>query len=115
LTDPILHRCRFCSQFRSKHEFIHDIITGYCWHCYEWHQQALRVLAGEDPPGCQECGTPYELLRAGAAGDLRMYIHPKDGIYQVLCKRCSDRYERKRLDLYGDTPYGYLQKLKGAN
>jgi hypothetical protein len=41
-------------------------------------------------------------------------LHPKDGIAQFLCVRCSDGYERKRLDLYGGTPYGERKKLKGA-
>lgn len=108
-------RCRLCSKFRSPSEFVHSPITGYCWHCYEWHQRALKMLAGEDPPGCQECEVSFEVLRAAACGDLRMYLHPKDGIYQVLCLKCSDEYERKRLDLYGDTPHGFLKKLKGAH
>lgn len=43
-----------------------------------------------------------------------MFLHWKDGVYQVLCRACSDRYERKRLDLYGDTVHGHLKKLKGA-
>jgi hypothetical protein len=113
----MLARCRFCSRHSNPHEFVHDPIIGYCWHCYEWHQRALHMLAsGEMPPGCQECNrSKDELLREAGDGDLRMYVHPKDGIYQVLCKRCSDRYERKRLDLYADTPHGFRQKLKGAN
>jgi hypothetical protein len=47
-------------------------------------------------------------------GNIPMYLHPKDGIYQVLCRCCSDEYERERLDLYGDTLHGELKKLKGA-
>lgn len=113
---PVIRlKCRFCSKFRSPNEFIHDATVGYCWVCYEWHQHALKMLAGVDPPGCQQCGTFFEVLRSRAAGDLRMYLHPKDGIYQILCKACSDGYERKRLDLYGDTPHGWLRKLKGAH
>jgi hypothetical protein len=107
--------CRFCSKFRSPAEFIHNATSGYCWHCYAWHQSALKMLAtAEYPPGCQECGLDIAVLREREPGDFRMYLHPKDGIYQVLCKTCSDKYERKRLDLYGNTPYGHVQKLKGA-
>lgn len=112
----ILARCRFCSKFRHPKEFIHDATVGMCWRCYEWHQHALDVLAGGGVPrGCQECGRTYEELERTAGGpDVRMALHPKDGIYQVLCGGCSDEYERKRLDIYGNTPYGHAKKLQGA-
>lgn len=86
-----------------------------CWSCYEWHGKALAMLAGHPPPGCQECGVTFDhLKRITPGGNVRMYLHPKDGIYQILCRTCSDRYTPKRLDLYGDTQFGWDHKLKGA-
>jgi hypothetical protein len=113
----LMERCRFCSKFRHPHEFIHDSTVGMCWHCHEWHLQALNVLLhGAIPRGCQECGRSYEQLEAlSPTADVRMCLHPKDGIWQILCGECSDSYERKRLDLYGDTPFGWTKKLKGAH
>lgn len=106
-------RCRLCSKARDPREFVVDPIVGFCFVCLEWHRKALDVLAGAIPCGCQECGTGFgELKRRAPGGDLRMYLHPKDGIYQVLCETCSDNYELKRADLYGDTPYGQAKKLK---
>jgi hypothetical protein len=116
VSPAILARCRFCSKFRDQREFVHDSVVGMCWHCREWHLHALNILAGNPPRGCQECGLNYDQLEAlSATGDVRVCLHPKDGIWQVLCGPCSDEYERKRLDLYGDTPYGLKRKLKGAN
>ena len=119
MTAPAVFKvqCPYCSKWRSPAEII-PIGTGgakICWHCYEWHHQALKMLAGQPPPGCQECGVSFEALeKAAPGGNVRMYVHPKDGIYQVLCRRCSDAYTRKRVDLYGDTKFGWDRKLKGA-
>jgi hypothetical protein len=78
-----------------------------CFRCLEWHHNAIRVLAGDPPPGCQECGLTFADLKAfDNAGNLRMYLHVKDGIYQILCTTCSDKYERKRADLFRETVYG---------
>jgi hypothetical protein len=114
-------RCHYCSKFRNPHEII-PIGTGgalMCFHCYEWHTKSLNALAtGSAPPGCFECRVTWAELRARpASGDetsVKMYLVPKDGIYQLLCRTCSDAYERKRADLLGDTVYGHLNKLKGA-
>ncbi|NWG75086.1 MAG: hypothetical protein HXY24_10850 [Rubrivivax sp.] len=96
-------------------EFIGDPRVAPCWECYEWHKAALEVLAGKPPPGCQGCGRTWQQLRDQTPGeDVRMCLHPKDGVLQLLCGRCSDAYERKRLDMYAGTPHGWLKKLAGA-
>lgn len=106
-------RCRFCSQFRHPNEFIVNSTVGYCLRCYEWHQKALASLESGDPPAeCARCERPTHLLPRDANGDLRMQLHPMDGLYAFLCLTCSDEYERKRLDLYGDTPHGHARGLK---
>lgn len=86
-------------------------MTGQCLTCLEWHRKALAILAGTLSPACTECGVSQEDER----GDVRLYLHRKDGCYQLLCPPCSDRYERKRLDQFGSTPYGASRQLdKGA-
>jgi hypothetical protein len=107
-------KCDYCSKFRSPREMIR--MSGgvkMCWRCWQWHQVALKVLAGVPPPGCQECGVTFAELKAATGGDIRMYVHVKDGIYQILCKTCSDKYVPKRVDLYGHTAFGRSQKLTG--
>ena len=110
-------RCHYCSKFRSPSEVLHLGTGGavMCWTCYEWHAKALRMLQGEPPPGCQVCGVTFAQLKDATPGeDVRMYVVPKDSLYQVLCKTCSDAYIRKRVDLLGDTQFGWENKLKGA-
>lgn len=85
---------------------------GMCVRCLEWHSHALDLLAGGIPPGCQECEVSFDDMRRSAAdADIRMYVVPRDGIYQVLCRRCCDRYVRSRRDLYKGTQFGSDQKL----
>lgn len=108
-------RCRFCSRFRHPREFVHNAVVGLCWHCFEHWLAAIEALAGRGvPKGCPMCGRSYdELERASGSADVRMRLHPVDGIAMFVCMPCSDAYERKRLDLYGSTPYGERKKLKG--
>jgi hypothetical protein len=116
LAPVIKERCRMCGNWRHPREFVHNSVTGYCWHCYEWHQHAIAVLAGGVPRGCQGCDRKHEELeRLGGSADVKYGMHRRDGIYQLLgiACGCSDEYERKRLDMYGSTPYGDAKKLKG--
>lgn len=109
--------CHYCSRSRTPREMVAMGTGGarMCWRCWESHTGAVAALAGNLPRGCGECQVTFGALREAApAGNVRMYVHWKDGIYQLLCPSCSDRYERKRLDLYGDTAYGWKNKLKGA-
>lgn len=104
-------QCRLCGKHRSPREFVHDAVIGYCWHCYEWHLEALRVLAGGIPKGCQECGASFDALeRRAKSPDVRMVLHVKDGIYQLLCGWCSDTFEAK-CGQFDKTPYGAAKKL----
>ena len=106
-------RCHYCSHFRSPREMM-TLGKGakMCWSCLEWHQHALRMLSYHPPPGCQVCAVTFETLRQRAVdGDIPMYLVPKDGIYQVLCKRCYGNYLLKRVDLVKDTAFGSSLKL----
>lgn len=108
------HRCHYCSVFRP-HSEIRKMGNGgvrICFRCMEWHDKAIRVLSGQPPPGCQECGIKFKDLKAfDSTGNLRMYLSVKDGIYQILCTTCSDKYERKRADLFRETRYGWLKGI----
>jgi hypothetical protein len=99
------HRCRFCGHFYPLEEFVGGgPETGYCLKCYSDLAMKIALLRGIR--GCQECGTTFELLTARAGGaDVRMRMYAKDGIWQLLCGACGDEYERKRLDMFGATPY----------
>jgi hypothetical protein len=82
-----------------------------CLSCYEKHEQALEALSGKREPECQECLKSLTDLAAERGTDtVPMVAHWKDGVYQLLCVRCSDRYEQQRRDLYGETAYA---KRKG--
>lgn len=108
--------CRCCGKQRNPAEFVHGHVVGMCWRCYEWHAHALEIFADPRslPKGCQECRRTYkELEHYSTTGDVKFGFHRKDGIYQVLgiACGCSRAYERKRLDMYGKTPYGFEKKL----
>lgn len=108
-------KCHYCSRFRHPKEVIR--MTGgpiMCWRCWEGHQHALRLFQGQPPPGCQMCGVTFKALSDATPGtQVRMFVHWKDGIYQILCKTCSDKYIPKRVDLYGATEFGKSLKLTG--
>lgn len=107
-------RCRRCGHWRHPKEFVHNAEVGYCWHCYEWHWHAQRVIAGESPRGCQECDRTHEALeQLTGSPDVKYAMHVKDGIYQLLgvACGCDEAYTRKRADLYRGTPHGAKRGL----
>ena len=61
--------------------------AGLCWHCYEWHQAALRVLGGYEPPDeCPNChASAIELKLRELDGELRFYLAGKD-MYEMIYK-----------------------------
>lgn len=112
---PAVHthlRCRFCSRWRLQQDFaIRSIpVISPCIYCLDAHQQTDLINSGQLQPFCYECGG----VSLTADERVQLVLHRKDGIQQYLCLGCSDAYERKRLDLFGDTPYGYRKRLKGA-
>mgnify|MGYP001569448208 CR=1 FL=1 len=108
-------RCKVCSQFQNPKELIGDSRSGFiCWKCYENHCEALRTLGGEAPRACHECRTTFTQLEENSPDPekVRMFLHWKDGCYQILCPPCSDKYVPKRLDLYRDCEFGHLRNLR---
>ena len=77
-----------------------------CDYCLQWHLDALAFLGGgEMPEGCQECGADFSTLRDFDPAHARVFVVPKDGIYQMLCARCVAPYVEKRADIYGGTQF----------
>jgi hypothetical protein len=106
-------RCHYCSRWRAAWD-VHRLGTPekpaqlICMNCLDWHQRALDLLAGHAMPGCQECCATWATLRDQAPGvEVRLYVVPRDGIYQVLCASCVGPYVRARRDLYVGTPFAH--------
>jgi hypothetical protein len=107
-------RCHFCSKFRPEWR-VHRLAGGaqtICDYCLDWHNHALEFLGGATPQGCQECGASWEILRDRQPGvEVRLYVVPRDGIYQLLCGLCVRPYVSARADLYRGTAYGHQLNL----
>lgn len=101
-------RCHWCSRELPSHR-VHRLASNQviCDHCLEWNFHALDFLGGAMPKGCQVCGQSWENLCAMEPGqsNVRMYVVPKDGILQLLCKGCAQPYVQKRADLYRGTQF----------
>lgn len=115
---PILGvRCHYCSHF-----FPASLLINFgesmvrCFQCQEKHLAALEVLAGKPPQGCGECGLTFEVLAdqqsPPAETQVSMFMHWKDGMYQLLCASCDRKYVEGRKDLYGPTRFGWDRKLR---
>ena len=107
--DLIARRCAYCSKWRNSFR-VHQLAGNaqlICEDCLVWHNRALEFLAGGAPSGCQGCMATWEVLRDRAPGtQVRLYVLPRDGIYQMLCAECVAPYIRKRKDLYKETAFG---------
>jgi hypothetical protein len=100
-------RCRFCSRPHQIEEFVGGPIVGYCVDCY--YKAAVAIAEMRGMTGCGDCHTTFAELRR--RGHPRLHMHPKDGIWLLLCDACHERYFPKRRDLYGATPWGARLKL----
>ena len=107
-------KCNQCSKWRMR-GLVAYLPGGavICNYCLDAHVKALNVFATGMPPAeCADCRTSFIHLGADGKGNIPMYIHSKDGMYQMLCQQCSDAYEQKRRDLYGSTIYGHLKGIR---
>lgn len=100
-------RCHWCSKQRP-HYRSHRLASNQviCDYCVDWHIHALEFLGGGLPKGCQVCERTFAELHAQPGIATRMFVVPKDGIYQVLCAACAAPYTAKRADLYTGTKFG---------
>lgn len=106
--------CPRCGRHRHPHE-VNGLAGGakICWECIKNHEEALLALAGEPPRACQMCNTPVEQLQAGLGEQYPMVLTWKDGICQILCLPCRDKYYRLRADFFKGTAYAERKKLFG--
>lgn len=83
-----------------------------CHHCYERHSQALDTLSGKRIPECQSCHKTIEVLgNEQQTKNVKLVAHLADGVYALFCHPCSEKYEQKRRDLYGETQYGFRKGI----
>lgn len=106
-------RCHYCSKFYPRSHVVNfGKSMVRCWKCHGAHLAALEVIAGNPPKGCGVCGVTFEALAERTAGEeVGMFMHYKDGLYQLLCSACDRVYVPKRKDLYGPTQFGWDRKL----
>jgi hypothetical protein len=100
--------CNWCTKARPRFR-VHRLQSNQviCDYCLDWQQHALDVLGGAPPRGCQGCCKTWAMLSAMTPGDqVRMYVVPKDGIYQLLCAACIKPYLPKTPQLYKGTKFG---------
>lgn len=104
-------QCNYCSRFHHPGDFL-PMPGGvkFCRKCYENHERALEVFAGDPPRECQGCQRHFDELPDGPDGNV-LYVVTKDGIYQVLCDPCIRSYRPKRRDLYRGTVFGHQHSL----
>lgn len=106
-------KCHYCSRFCARCEVVtfgESMVR--CFQCQDKHVAALEVLAGKPPEGCGECGVTFAALAERTAGaQVSMFMHWKDGMYQLLCPACDRKYVEGRKDLYGPTRFGWERKL----
>lgn len=115
--------CKFCRKWKTPSHINRQSERqgSFCHDCYYkflvW--ELVEFAKGEPPPGCPECGRSKEELamaaeREGALdGDnVSMFMHVKDGIMQLLCKPCSDRYSATS-GMFKGTQFEHDAKLKG--
>lgn len=106
-------RCNYCSKHFPASRLIRQFNgVRICHNCYEAHNNAVDLIPGGPMPECQECKkTALDLAVEQNTKTPRMVAQWKDGIYQMLCHQCSDKYEHKRRDLYGETEYGHRKGI----
>lgn len=112
VAEVVTLKCHYCQRFWPPSEvlkFCDEIVM--CCYCHEKHLAAVQSFA--PPHECMVCHRTFEQISALTPGDqVHMTAHWKDGMYQILCASCDADYTLKRRDLYGETRFGWEQKLK---
>lgn len=106
-------RCRNCERWRVAGDFAGSGFSRICGDCWAKHLECLAVIAsGGVPAACHGCGMKLKTLKEREPGDdIRMALHMKDGVYQLLCRNCDSRYVRAQADRFRGTPYGRALNL----
>lgn len=76
-------------------------------------QQIAHGYATDYGQRCQECHRTLDEIEA-LTGKRSMIVHMKDSVQQMLCRFCSNEYEKKATNLYRNTLFGWIKKLYGV-
>lgn len=82
-------------------------MASMCDNCQADHARRIEQFISSAERRCYQCGRSMREVEGDEAGNITMFVHFKDGVYQLLCPQCSVSYTAKRKDLYGDTPWFY--------
>lgn len=107
----IAKQCNYCSGFYPPSQIrTMGKSISICWFCAE--KQVIQIDAFYPPDFCQGCNRPtYELVNEEPGTTFSMFPHWKDGVYQLLCRKCNAAYIPKRRDLIKGTRFAEEQKL----
>ena len=101
-------KCHWCQRWRPRGT-VYRLTSrqNMCDDCMDWHVHALEFLGGAEPRGCFQCRLSWEELKARTPGNqVRLYVVPKDGVYQLLCRGCVEPYLKKNTQLFEGTKFG---------
>ena len=99
-------KCHSCQQFYDPREVISVANVHTCQKCWEWHEKAIQQLVTATG-GCPECRRSHdEIGRDYPNGEPEYVLVPKDGIYQLLCRRCEEAYALQRKEMFVGTEHG---------
>lgn len=101
-------KCNWCTRYRARNR-VHRLQSGQiiCENCLDWHFHALEFLGGHEPRGCYECLLTWRELEERTPGtQVRLYVVPKDGMLQLLCRACVAPYLPRRRELFEGTEFG---------
>lgn len=100
-------KCPRCQRFSPAEEFVGAGHGFYCWRCYEKHMTMLAEFRGVTQ--CYECQVKVVGDRPGE--QLTCRLVPKDGVYQLLCELCFDKWMRLVPEMFKGTPFGKAMNL----
>ena len=101
-------KCNYCQRFMSPVDLQAIGIGGVrmCTPCKLKSNAALEMMTADSHDRkCQDCKTPL-VDRASLLW--------KDGVYQLLCKACADKFCAK-VDNYRKTRWGWVKKIWSGN
>lgn len=103
----IPEKCKRCQKFSPAAEFVGAGHGRYCWSCYEKHLAVIATIQGKTE--CCDCQVKLIGDRPGVK--LACRLVPKDGVYQLLCEPCFQRWVLLTPAMFRGTPFGKAMNL----
>lgn len=101
----IATRCRSCGRQLRPSSVRRFGYASICESCLESIEARLDEFLSRNPDRCDECGRLIRDMECDATGNIFMFVHMKDGVFQILCDQCSVSYAVSRKDIYGGAPW----------